>query len=651
MPIALAGGCDALFAALSGDEGHITRPALAAVWGNLVRDESADGGPAWLQLNCPEVLRTAGELEMLLEGWRELPPASSEAVAVAQLARAAVAELVVKPLAGRQTKVSKRDLRLLLEGLEVRPRLADIDIDTLFDAAGCTAMRLTVEQCCTVLCEALVVERSATTVADLVAAAKGWESRRRRAPPGTDSPPKRRASIANILWNREKEGAQSPRRRSRTFGDRDPASPSSPLSAFSGLAPASPQKQIGKAFRAIKSAGQGLADKVGGDKDKSGAEKVAADKDDQGGRCELCEELRAELTRANRKAQLREEQLRRWLELAKASVDAAMVGTAIAAEVPGSPRGGAETTLGAERPLRLRVAELEDALADAQSACEDALRRLADGRAKAEQREHELTELRAQAQSLQAELAAVRDREQWLGAARKEQEADEVRRVMELGRLREALKCNEEALAASEQREQAALIDAARLRAERAAAHSPPLASPSGLHVVSEESVPESDEEEGAQIVFLNPPGWVQRVENQHATCFEEPGQIFYAFRPQVHPSQLLFDVMVTAATAAAEYMAVRDSSKNRAFAAVIDQGALALSGTTVRIALPVGVWLPICIRFDWQRRSCAVHAGSRRECSALPFRDRGCKGVAEFDAFPNNVSGVTYANIRFVTD
>eukprot|EP01062_Namystynia_karyoxenos_P040205 TRINITY_DN2932_c0_g2_i3.p1 TRINITY_DN2932_c0_g2~~TRINITY_DN2932_c0_g2_i3.p1 ORF type:complete len:635 (+),score=174.20 TRINITY_DN2932_c0_g2_i3:73-1905(+) len=451
----------------SGDEGHITRSALAVVWGNLVRDKTADGGPARLQLNCAEVLRTAGGLEKLLEGLRELPPALSEAVAVAQLVRAAVAELVVQPLAGQHTEVSKQDLRQLLEGLDVRPRLADSAIDALFDAAGCTAMRLTVEQCCTVLgedgCEALVAERSATTVADLVAAAKGWESRRRRAPPGTDSPPKRRASIANILWNREKEGAQSPRRRSRTFGDRNPASPSSPFSAFSGLSPASPQKQTVKAFRAIQSAGQGLADKEGGEKNKSGAEKTAADKDDQGGCCELCEELRAELARANRKARLREEQLRRWLELAKASVDAAMVGTAIAAEVPGSPRGGAETTLGADLPLRLRVAELEDALADAQSACEDALRRLADGRAKAEQREQEMTELRAQAQSLQVELAAARDSEEWLGAARKENEADEVRRVMErdLGRLREALKGKQEALAASEQREQAALIDAA----------------------------------------------------------------------------------------------------------------------------------------------------------------------------------------------
>eukprot|EP01065_Artemidia_motanka_P035701 TRINITY_DN43591_c0_g1_i1.p1 TRINITY_DN43591_c0_g1~~TRINITY_DN43591_c0_g1_i1.p1 ORF type:complete len:660 (+),score=217.55 TRINITY_DN43591_c0_g1_i1:79-1980(+) len=629
-------GWESLFAALSGGEGAVSEAAIRSAWEHL--PQPTEIGISWLDQHCSGPLRTAAEVRQLAQQWCLLPPARTESEALSALTTAAVVHTVAVPLAGPARgagppKVSKRDLRHFLESLDVTPVVTLQEVDRALDIADVQSSQktLTLSECADTV-ELLMADRKDVTLTAVATAAADRQKRRASRHPTLSLPAgvgerqqssgqgafgRRRASLAAILQRgspTRSPGSPKPgvlRRGGRKTPSPEPEDPGSPLRkglSFRG-SPTTPER--GRRASMFSK-----------------------------GKCSICDELMSqqvqlhdELSAANGEAQRRGQEIERLNKLLDRARRGSSPTVAPPVQVP--------------QAALAQVEELRKQLQQSQSECEDALRRLDEQQACVEQREKELASVRGEVRAVHAELEQWRERAQYLDDERRQQQDADTRRIAELSKLRTELSDRTQQAAAAEQKASAAALEVERLRITN---ESIALGSPRSEFGAATTLFSEDIHDNEQQVVFLNPPGWVQSVATENATCFPETGQIYYEFRKNTTPNQLVFDVVVTA-SAVTEYITVRDMRQRRALAMVIDQCALVVSGTTVRVDIVPGVWTAVTVTFDWHFRMCSLHVGTQLVSNSIPFRDRASEGVNVFDAYPRRSGGVGYANIRFVTD
>eukprot|EP00756_Hemistasia_phaeocysticola_P062319 Hpha_TRINITY_DN5757_c0_g1::TRINITY_DN5757_c0_g1_i1::g.147655::m.147655 len=263
--------------------------------------------------------------------------------------------------------------------------------------------------------------------------------------------------------------------------------------------------------------------------------------------------------------------------------------------------------------------------------------------------------LSARVKQLEAVLAEEREKAKQLESIRAQQGEEDTRLRTQLRDLRRELKEKDDELS----RVQGRLADAEE-EASLARIHNASLASPGTTLLDSPRGNWRSQtfvttdlgdmgrETDGPEIVFLNPRDKPELADIQHATLFNEPSPIYYAFDTEVMPTELHFDLCLLTLRAC-DYLCCRDANRRRSVNLCFDRGAVSAPPHPTSVPLGIDEWMPVVVVFNWRRRIFSVVVGAECAISEVPFRDKDVTGVKVFDVYPRRNANVAFANVRFV--
>ena len=153
-----------------------------------------------------------------------------------------------------------------------------------------------------------------------------------------------------------------------------------------------------------------------------------------------------------------------------------------------------------------------------------------------------------------------------------------------------------------------------------------------------------------SNVVFL--PSQIQtqsRGDNTaNATLFnDQDGPILHRFETRIFPSDLQFDVNLTAPVVK-EHITLRDYGGCRSVCLELSGWDLIVPCTTLSTRLKQGGWCHVGVVFDWEQMLYTVLVDDNVVFCDIPFREETSRGLSVFDIYPRSSPVVAYANIRF---